>query len=186
MRKKLNIFLMAILLMATSQVARPQGTKSLGITVEIDPAPFFSGGYSFAAGYEFDHVRFSVNLFSSELPDFAVQKNWNAKIDIGSAIRFQYYFNKERTGFYPGIQFGVLRMRYHHDSGSEYSYSNQVAITPTVGYRWFPFNSNGFYVMPAIGIGFTLSTSKEIAFGNEVYDQNKPAFIAALHLGWRF
>lgn len=168
------------LVAASSAVAQ----RKPGLSFEIDPAPFFSGGYSVAAGYEFKRVRLSVNAFSSDLPSFAVEENWSGKIKFGTAVRAQFYFNDERKGFYAGAQVGVLQMRYQYASDPP-SDVTQVAFTPTAGYRWFPFQRSGFYIMPAVGVGITLHTTAEVVGGGTTYDQHKAAYIAALHLGFR-
>jgi hypothetical protein len=181
-----TIVVTSILLYSHAIDAQTHSHQFAGVSVEIDPAPFFQHGYSIAAGYEFNKYRLSVNLFKSDLPTFILQKNWNAKIIIGSALRMQYYFNETREGLFVGAQAGFLKLNYSYTDESYSSKVTQIAVTPTVGYLWFPFPENGFYLMPAAGIGFTLATSGKVASEYEKYNQFRPAYITALHIGYEF
>ena len=187
MKKRFYKFVNLVLLCCAMHANAQTGINcQKHFSAEFDPAPFFQKGYSVAAGYEFAHWRVSANIFSAELPSFAVQHDWNVKIQTGSALRLQYYFNEERKGVFTGVQAGVLTMNYKKEGKTEATTVTQFALTPTAGYRWFPFSNNGIYLMPAAGVGFTLSTSGDVYSGTEKYDQFKPAFIAALHIGCRF
>ena len=154
-------------------------------SIEVDPAPFFYRGYSVAAGYSVGRYRFSANLFSTDYPDFALKEGWHAHVEIAGSIRFQYYFKPRSEGWYAGIQIGLLETNYRRDGSSGDVSVTQFALTPTAGYRWFPF-AGGFYLMPAIGVGFTLWASGDATLGGETYPQYAPVFISAVHIGYEF
>jgi len=151
-------------------------------SVEVDPLPFATGGYSVALGWQAAHVRLSANAFAANLPSFAVQDGWSGRIRAAGALRVQLYPDWRNRGLFGALQLGPVATRFTSASGAV-SDAYQLVLTPSVGYRWFPWDGRlGLYLMPAAGIGLALATHDEgVSYRAPVVTAQ-----AALHLGWEF
>ncbi|HXX32312.1 MAG TPA: hypothetical protein VEJ89_16545 [Myxococcaceae bacterium] len=166
----------------STRVAVPEAESAWHrLSVEVDPLPFFAHGYSVGVGWRFDHVRISASAFSSDLPGFAVGSGWSGSVRAGASLRAQLYLDARDRGFYAALQLGPVATRYTPDAGGSPVDAYQLVLTPSVGYRWFPFDG-GLYLMPAVGVGLAVATWTE----GGGYQAPFAQVIAALHVGWEF
>lgn len=149
-------------------------------SVEVDPLPFVSGGYSVAVGWQTAHLRVSANAFAANLPSFAVQDGWTGRVRAAGALRLQLYPDRRSRGFFGAVQLGPVASRFTSSSGA-IADAYQLVLTPSVGYRWFPWDGRlGLYLMPAVGVGLAVGTWTE----GSAYPAPTVTAQAALHLGW--
>ena len=94
----------------------------------------------------------------------------------------QLYPDPRNRGFFGALQLGPVATRFTSSTGG-LSDAYQLVLTPSVGYRWFPWDGRlGLYLMPAAGIGLSLATHSE----GVTYRAPVVTAQAALHLGWEF
>ena len=158
--------------------AAPSGTWS----VEVDPLPFAAHGYSVAVGWQTSHLRLSANAFAADLPGFGVHDGWTGRVRAAGALRLQLYPDRRDRGFFGAVQLGPVASRFTSSTGAVADVY-QLVLTPSVGYRWFPWDGRlGLYLMPAVGMGIAVASWSE---GAE-YAAPRLTAQAALHLGWEF
>ena len=152
------------------------------LSLEVDPAPFFMGGWSVAAGAASGRLRWSVNSFAYDVPSFAAEPGWRERVELGFGARVQLYLRDGARGFYGGMQAGVRSVRFEREGSEGMARVTQIDLLPHVGYRWFT-GLGGLYLMPAAGLDVLLWSSPASAGGAPV-PTSRFAPVLALHVGY--
>jgi hypothetical protein len=163
-------------------------------SVEVDPAPFILGGYSFSLKYSsdrFKHLTFMGSVYRSEFPDNMMSnKNYengfrNLKINTSTAFFADYFIKSNRTGFH----FGPSVFYYCKSVGSNSTdeVANFKSVYPNIraGYVFKPFKNNGFYINPWFNVGKEFVIGNNNSIDNTEFVPDKISYIVAIHLGYQ-
>lgn len=159
------------------------------VVVEIDPTNYIlRGGWSatlFVRPGPLQHWRFGASVYASDLPSFAVEDRWKARIEPGFAVHAHYFPSPEAKGFFFGGLVSLNRWDYTFDAMDSVRV-DELSIMPAIGYQWFPFAS-GLVVKPWLGVGIPLYANREPTIGTETHDRAIPvAPFVTIHLGYQF
>lgn len=113
------ILLLCICLETNAQNASISNRPKNYISIELDPAPFVLGGYSFSLKFSpqtLDHFTFMGSIYSSNFPDAMMSKsNYDRgfrelKINTSYALFADYFIRNNRSGFHfgPSVFFFIL------------------------------------------------------------------------------
>lgn len=193
--KTLNIILLLIICFnANAQNDSTISRSKNYLSIELDPAPFILGGYSFSMKYsprKLTHFTFIGSVYSSKFPDKMMSKpNFekgfrNMKLNTSYAFFADYFIRHDRRGFH----FGPSAFLYSKSVGSNSSadVANFKSIYPNIrlGYMYKPFKKSGFYINPWFNLGkeFALDNNNSIE-GNE-FSSNAISYIIAIHFGYQ-
>jgi len=167
--------------------------KTSNISLEIDPAPFILGGYSFSIKYspkEFPKTAFMASVYGSDLPDAMMskqnkEKGWsNLRLETSYAIFAEFYLKNNRRGFYFGPSVFLYRKSVQLNSANERTKFKSLYPNLRAGYIWYPFKKVNVYLNPWVNIGSEINIDTKNRFGEVHYEANKLNYIAALHIGY--
>ena len=180
--------LSAIVLSASLSAQEPQGSFS----VEIDPATYMFSGYALHLKKSFAALpgwQFGVGVYAMDFPAALVEmtpqnrdKGWEQRLDLGTGLFVDYYFDKEVEGLFVGLQ--MARQRYEVTQNSKSSAYVTLLSMPYVGYQYTFYE--GFYVKPWIGIGYNAKVSGSSEVNDEMFEVPKLVVFPTIHLCYRF
>jgi len=191
--------LIIIILLATSFTSHAQtGTQSEGrknyLSVEVDPAPFILGGYSFSLKYspaKFRHLSIMGSVYSSHFPDKMISKpNYekgfrDLKIETSFAFFADYYLKSNNTGLHFGPSvFYYSRTAQLENSGDRAAFKS-IYPNVRIGYVFKPFKKAGFYINPWINVGKEMGLGKRNHLSGAEYTFSKISYVPAIHLGYK-
>jgi hypothetical protein len=158
--------------------------------LEIDPINYaVRGGWSataFVRPGPLPHWRFGASIYAGDLPSFAMEEGWAARIEPGMAVHAQYFLSRDAKGFFLGALASLNRWDYTFEGMSGSARVDEVSVMPAIGYQWFPFG-DGLVIKPWLGVGIPLYARGEATLGTETHDRAIPvAPFATLHLGYQF
>lgn len=165
------------------------------ISVEVDPAPFILGGYSFSLKYspaKFRHFSLMGSVYRSDFPDKMMsEENYengfrNLKIKTSYAIFTDYFLRENRTGFYFGPSVFFYNKSVESNTTTEVVNFESVYPNLRVGYVLKPFKNSGFYINPWVNFGKEIITNKNEFFNQNDFVSEDFSYIVAIHLGYRF
>jgi len=163
-------------------------------SVEVDPAPFILGGYSFSLKYSsdrFKHLTLMGSIYRSEFPDNMMSdKNYengfrNLKINTSSAFFADYFIKTNRTGFHFGPSVFYYCKSVESNSSDEVAKFKSVCPNIRAGYVFKPFKNNGFYINPWFNVGKEFVLGDNNSIDNMEFVTDKISYIVAIHLGYQ-
>ncbi len=169
--------------------------KTNYISLELDPAPFILGGYSFSLKYSpknMPKTAFMASVYSSDLPNSMMSKEnqengWtNSKLETSYAVFAEFYLKNNRRGFYYGPSI------FLYNKSVELSSTNEIAKFRTLypnlraGYVWYPFKNINLYLNPWFNIGSEINIDNNNSLNGIDYEPSKFYYIVALHIGYSF
>ena len=192
-----NLFLLLFLFICVESIAHNDSTNYTSknyLSIELDPAPFILGGYSFSLKFsprKLTHFTFMGSVYSSKFPDRMMDKNnsengfTTMNINTSYAFFTDYFIKSNRSGFH----FGPSVFLY--SKSVESNYSNEVldfnSIYPNMrlGYVYRPFKKSGFYINPWINLGKEFILDDDNSIEGKKYTAKSISYVAALHLGYQ-
>ncbi|MCG8391182.1 MAG: hypothetical protein MJA30_36865 [Cytophagales bacterium] len=169
----------------------PRGIK---LSVETRVTNYLQNGYEGQFFLVLPNSRWSVGLGvggqdvegsardllfdGTELDALDIRLTWF----VSGAVR--YHFTGSLEGFYAELSAGAEEFRVKGNNQTQFIYNG--FIVPLIGYRWFPWGSDGFFVNPKLGGIFTFARESERAIEESTYEL-QPFFPSpGLSLGWQF
>lgn len=195
MKTLVTIILMALSMGVYAQADSTTCTYKKTLSVEIDPAPFILGGYSFSLKYSpknMEHWSFMASVYSSRFPDKMMStENYekgfrDQKMNPSSAVFVDYYLKNNRKGLHFGPSVFWYNKEIGHKEYSETTKFNSIYPNVRLGYLFNLCKSEKFYINPWMNVGheFIIGNSNKIQ-GNS-YKPSAVSYIIAVHLGYRF
>ncbi|MEM6630859.1 MAG: hypothetical protein AAF694_14355 [Bacteroidota bacterium] len=190
-------YLIIIALTLLSFSSYSQQKRDPKIYIELKPLQFVSGGYSVVGHYAINprwHV--GTNIFASELSEAFNQIGFdyddeaidlNASQDFAINFSFRFFLNKQHPhkGWQLSLPFGyetwTLTDR-NTDAEVTYEFWN---ISPRIGYLWYPFKKERFYIMTEAVFAIPLISDGEVQLGNSSIKSNTIVPIPSIGLGVR-
>lgn len=191
-----KIIVSCIMLVHFSLCAAAQDTivTKAALATEARITTYLQGGYDIGLFYYPKRTRFSFGflvaghnirgntkelLFNSSNHD-----NLTMRLSWISSLQIRYHFAKHKEGFFGEAGLGVEE--FSTASGNEKNSDLNGFIAPAIGYIWYPWQRDRFYLMPKVASVFTLFREDEQLINGTSY-QLKPFFPApSLTLGWKF
>ncbi len=177
--------------------AHSQEKRVPRIYVELKPLQFLSGGYSVVGHYALnDRWHIGANVFASELSDAFNQIGFDyddaiidlrASQDFAINFSFRYFLNKQhphkgwQLSLPVGYETWILKDR-NTDTEITYEFWN---ISPRIGYLWYPFKMERFYIMSEVVFAIPLISEGEVQLGNSTIKSNAIVPIPSIGLGIR-
>lgn len=190
--KKLNTLILS-LFFAINVIGQSESTTQLSI--EIDPAPFILGGYSFSLKYapkSLPKTAFMASVYGSEFPNSMMNSTnkdngWtDLKLETSYAVFAEFYLNNKRRGFYYGPSV------FLYNKSVELASTNQEAKFKTIypniraGYIWYPFKAVDLYLNPWLNIGSEINLDNNNHINEIEFEASSLHYIVALHIGYTF
>jgi hypothetical protein len=182
--------LLAILITAT--VATTAHAEPAHLDVETDPSGWVLDGYSVHAGYrpaELPHWRFEAGSYGLAFPHAlidlnATNKGWDVSIVRAVAVQVAWYVRDDaRGGLFVG---GSVAAYDERDALAGMSSDRwRSGIQPVVGYQWFPFAHQSFYIKPWAGLGIVLDKGDAQTIAGRTFDVATVSPFATLHVGFQ-
>lgn len=193
MKKIMILALTAFYMNATAQTNASNSGSKNQLSLEVDPAPFILGGYSFSLKFspqKLEHFSLMASVYSSEFPDKMMGKeNYengfrDLKIETSYALFTDYYLKGNQTGFH----FGPSVFLYSKSVGEDESIqrTNFKSIYPNIriGYLYKPFRNSGFYLNPWFNFGKEIMLDENNSIDEKEYKPDDFSYIFAIHLGY--
>lgn len=169
--------------------------KTNYISLELDPAPFVLGGYSFSVKYSLKNmpkVAFMASVYSSDLPNSMMstenkENGWtNSKLETSYAVFAEFYLKNNRQGFYYGPSIFLYNKSVEQNSTHESAKFSTLYPNVRAGYVWYPFNNINLYLNPWLNIGSEINLDNDNSLNGIEYESSKFYYIVALHVGYSF
>jgi dihydroflavonol-4-reductase len=125
--------------------------------------------------------RFSEMLLTEDFVEDDWIVHWSG---VGAEAQYQISLGFARGGLLLGTRFQWNNFRYDRDTGA--AAANHLAMTPQVGFQWFPFRDAGFYLLPWAGAQIPIVGTRRVALAEPSRDTRKTVPIATVHIGWEF
>lgn len=164
------------------------------ISVEVDPAPFILGGYSFSLKYspaKFRHFSLMGSVYRSDFPDKMMsEENYengfrNLKIKTSYALFADYFLKENRTGFHFGPSIFFYNKSVEHNASDEVANYKSVYPNVRAGYVFVPFKNCGLYLNPWINFGKEIAVGNNPSINDSEFVSDDLSYIIALHIGYR-
>lgn len=152
-------------------------------SVQTDVLLFALRGYSVWVGLAAaPHVNVAIGSFAGDA--IGQPEGWDARTRFGPFVIVSYFLRPDHRGFYGGMGLGMLQWRVSRDddptAGGEF---DQVVAAPVLGYRWFPFDTQGLYVDPFASVAIPIFQDDE----PRDYDQPFVSLLVpGVNVGWQF
>ncbi|MEO1437666.1 MAG: hypothetical protein AAFV80_19160 [Bacteroidota bacterium] len=190
-------YLILVVLALVSFNAYAQEKREPKIYMELKPLQFLSGGYSVVGHYALnDRWHVGANVFASELSSAFNRLGFNydadiidlkASQDFAINFSFRYFLNKKHP--HKGVQVSTA-LGYEtwtlqdQNTESEVTY-NFWAISPRIGYLWYPLKKERFYIMSEAVFAIPIVSNGEVQLGNSTIKSNPIVPIPSIGLGVR-
>ncbi|MBC8032725.1 MAG: hypothetical protein H7Y03_01165 [Chitinophagaceae bacterium] len=172
----------------TTVATKPQ------FAIEARVTTYLQGGYDLGAFYYPKNSRLSFGVLvaghdiSGNTKELLFSSNDHDKLDMRLSwivsLQTRYHFAKHREGFFGEAGVGIEE--FSVASGNSDNNDINGFIAPAFGYIWYPWQRDGFYLMPKLATVFTLFREDEQTI-NETRYQLKSFFLApSLSIGWKF
>ena len=190
-------YVVIVVFVLLSLSAYAQEKRGANIYIELKPLQFVSGGYSVVGHYAI-HPRWQVGtkIFASQLSEAFNQLGFDydeATIDLSASqdfainFSFRFFLNKQHPhkGWQVSLPFGyetwTLTDR-NTDAEVTYEFWN---ISPRIGYLWYPFKQERFYLMSEAVFAIPLISDGEVPLGDASIQSNTIVPIPSIGLGVR-
>lgn len=186
-----------VLLLIAACALRAQDQQARKIYIELKPFQFISGGYSVVGHYALnDQWHVGANVFASELSEglhelvfnfdeaIALQANQNLAINVS----FRYFLNKEKgaKGWVASVPLGYERWTLTDNNIDQEVAYEYWYLSPRIGYLWYPFKKERFYVIGEVIGVVPIITDGEVDLGPSGIELRSFIPIGGLGLGYRF
>lgn len=194
MKNLIMILLAFACIKANAQQNLTTGHSKNYLSIELDPAPFILGGYSFSLKYspeKLKHFTFMGSVYSSAFPDQMMSKtNYdngfrNLKINTSYAFFTDYFIRDDRSGFHFGPSVFLYSKSVGTTSSSDITTLNSIYPNMRVGYVYKPFKNNGFYINPWLNIGKEFVLDNNNVIDGQKFSIDKMSYVIAIHLGYQ-
>ncbi|MCU0360914.1 MAG: hypothetical protein MUF75_09390 [Bacteroidia bacterium] len=164
------------------------------ISLELDPAPFILGGYSFSVKFspkKWNYCSLMASAYSSNFPDKMMSKeNYDKgfrdlKLETSYALFADYFIRPDRQGWHFGASTFFYSKSVGMDDSAERTAFKSIYPNLRIGYMYKPFKSSGFYINPWLNFGKELVTSGSTALNGVNYGMSNCSYVLALHLGYQ-
>ncbi len=169
--------------------------KTNYISLELDPAPFILGGYSFSLKYSpknMPKTAFMASVYGSDFPNSMMSKEnqengWtNLKLETSYAVFAEFYLKNNRRGFYYGPSMFLYNKSVELSSTNEITKFRTLYPNLRAGYVWYPFKNINLYLNPWFNIGSEINIDNNNSLNGIDYKPSKFYYIVALHIGYSF
>jgi len=188
-------FLLPILLCFIASKSFSQESSPVNPTFSIETriTNLFQGGYEIGIFYNTTGnfsigLQFAAQNVSGQAKELLFESSSHDALDIRLpwlvALKGRYHFREHQEGFYLEASAGIEQFRIR--SARETQKNNNGFLLAGVGYLWYPWERDGFYINPNIGVIATFFREEERAINNTCY-RLRPFFPSpAFSLGWKF
>ncbi len=193
--KTIQIFLLVLVsLQLNAQNDNTQIISKNYLSLELDPAPFLLGGYSFSLKYSpknANHFSFMGSVYSSEFPDKMMGKSnyekgfRDLKIETSFAFFADYFLKNDRTGFHFGPSVFLYSKSVGLENTVERTSFNSIYPNIRIGYVYKPFMKSGFYINPWFNLGKEYVLDDKNYIEGLEYSTENISYVLAIHLGYR-
>lgn len=162
------------------------------ISLGSDVSPWFLGGFSGLAAVEPSALpdwRFSAELWSMELPRFAVElpagnrdQGFTHDVRLAGALYVDRALGG--SGLHAGGIVNVMRARIRR--AGEQGDLTIGELLARIGYRWLPLGPRGPFVNPWLGAGPQWPLTERPTLAGRRYALFPVQVLATVHAGWRF
>jgi hypothetical protein len=167
----------------TPPTGQLEAAVPLRVDVEVDPIAYALRGYSLHAGFSRGRFRVDLGAFAIEIPE-AIHKAEGLEVfGSGFGVKLDYRPIDAVRGFFVGTQLTRLREDVTASAGGETRSRWLTTVGARVGYRWTL--GRGFYVLPWIGVDWSLTRRRETVAGID-YDPGRAMFLPTVHVGRQF
>lgn len=186
------LIISAILFWVSTAVSQEDFNKSY-ISLEVDPAPFILGGYSFSLKYspeELSKTAFMVSIYSSDFPNSMMNKvnkerMWtNLRLETSYAIFADFFLENDKRGFYFGPSIFLYNKSVELSSVNERTKFFTLYPNIRAGYVWYPFKNLNLYLNPWLNFGTEINLDNKNELNGTTFIPNKFYYIAAVHMGY--
>ena len=193
--KTLKVILLLLLSYTVNAENGVTGNNSKNyVSLELDPAPFILGGYSFSLKYspkQMKHVTFMGSVYSSNFPDKMMSKSnyekgfRDLKIKTSYAFFADYFFKENRTGLHFGPSVFYYSKSVKNNSTDDLTNFKSIYPNIRLGYVYKPFRNSGFYLNPWLNFGKEIVSSGKNKINNKEFLNEKFSYIIAIHFGYQ-
>ena len=174
-----------------------QDQEKRKIYLELEPLQFVSSGFSIVGHYSLNNRwQIGTNIFASELSeglndlvfDFNESIDLLATQNLGINLSVRYFLNEEKgnKGWVVSLPLGYERWTVEdRNTNLERDY-NFWYLGPRIGYLWYPFKKERFYILGEAAVIVPISTDGEINLGASGIEVNPFIPLPGLGLGFRF
>ena len=191
-----NIKIIAFLLLGLAASAKEDtlSTSKNYLSIELDPAPFILGGYSFSMKYSpstLNHFTIIGSVYRSDFPDKMMQKSnfekgfRDVKINTSYALFADYFLSDNRSGFHLGPSVFYYSKTIGINARKEAMNFKSIYPNLRVGYVYKPFRNSGFYLNPWVNVGKEIITSGQNYIAENEFSIDKFSYIVAIHFGYQ-
>jgi hypothetical protein len=160
------------------------------LDIETDPSGWVLDGYSVHTGYRPDalpHWRFELGTYGLDYPSVIVDldsanKGWDAAIRRGVEAQVGWFPRERRGGWFFAGSLAVNNERDTLDgmSGDRTTFG----VMPQIGYQWFPFAHQSFYIKPWAGAAILVLKGHDVTIAGRTFDEAEVSPFATVHLGF--
>lgn len=200
----LGLFILVSISVFGQQTKPASDSVKVFVSIETDPAFWVgtvSNGLGFDANVDFrlakhSRLRFGLLGYSGKwsgnfgksvllTKDF-VEENWETQWNgIGAEVQYQFRFGLKRGGLQPGLRLQWNQFIYNRENHTK-GEANHLALTPQVGFQWFPFRKIGLYVLPWVGVQLPVLGTDKTTIEGQARSTRKVMPVATAHIGWEF
>lgn len=165
-----------------------------GISVESRISNYFQRGYELSLFRNTNKpFSFGVQIAGQRLEGSYVKElifkssdidNIDIRISWLIGFKSRYHFQQRGEGFYGELSLGGEQFQVKNRDQTQ-RFRNGF-ILPSIGYIWFPWHSEGFYINPNLGYDFILFNPGEKQINEIGYELRSSFFVPAFSIGWKF
>ncbi len=174
------------------------------VSIETDPA-FWVGTLSNGPGFDANvdlrlgsipHWRFGLLGYTGKwngpfgksvlLTSDFTEDNWLTQWNgLGLEAQYQFRLGLERGGLQPGLRIQWNQFRYSQETILK-GEANHLALTPQVGFQWFPFKRINLYLLPWTGVQLPVFGTDQLVINGQERSTRRSMLVATVHIGWEF
>jgi hypothetical protein len=163
------------------------------VDLEADPLPFLLQGFSAVLAVKpasLPRLSFKVAALALSFPQSLIEMNpansgFSARVRFGYSLNVNYFFGHGRGGFFAGPIALMQHLRYGHgDAPRAMADVSRLTLGALAGYQWFPFDANGLYLHPWLGLSGAVNVAGEPVVDGRTYQESAFAPMFGLHLGY--
>ncbi len=154
------------------------------VSVQVDAVLYALKGYSWWLGVApAPHLNVVFGTASGTIP-FGLPSGYTFGLVRSALVAgVQYYpFDAANSGLYFTLHLGRFELLFSGPSNPPGGY-DQLMVMPSVGYRWFPMSTSGFYVAPFVVAGLAMYTYAETG---ATLPHPLVTPLPGLYVGWEF
>lgn len=107
---------------------------------------------------------------------------WNG---CGVEAQYQFRFGLPRGGLQPGLRVQWNQLTYYQNDLKQGA-ANHLALTPQVGFQWFPWKKAGLYLLPWAGVQVPVAGTRNRLLDGLERNTRKNIVVLTAHVGWEF